>query len=206
MRLSKLTSLAASAAIALAASSALAGTFYSTEASFVAAIQPSPYIENFSSFTFGSPLNGTQTTYVAPGGNGFGWTAAATGGLYSNSSALSTNLAQDPLTINFTSGNVTALGGNFTNTDISGAIIPGTVTIVTSDGGTQTVTNPTAASFLGYTSTVPIVSVTITSAGATNNWPQVDHFYSARGAVPEPASIGVAAMGLGLIAARRRRA
>ena len=209
MRLSNLKSLAAAAAIALSASSAMAGTFYGTEALFTAAIQPGAYIENFSSFTFGNPLNGSQLSYVAPGGGGFGWTASAALGLYSNNSALSTNTAQDPLTITFSTPNVTALGGNFTNTDISGAVIPGTVTITTSDGGVQTVTNPTAASFLGYTSAVPIVSVTIVSAGATNNWPQVDHFYTglaAGGVVPEPASLGVAAMGLGLIAARRRRA
>jgi hypothetical protein len=199
-------SLAAAAVMALAASSAMAGTWYNSEASFVSAIQPNPYIEDFSNFTFGSPLDGTQLTWAAPGGNGYGWTASAPGGLYSNVSALSTNFGNDPVTINFTAGNVTALGGNFTNTDITGAQIPGTVTVTTSDGGVQSITsNP--ASFLGYTSTVPIVSVTFTAtSAATNNWVQIDHFYTGTaGTVPEPASLSVIGLAVAGLATRHRR-
>src|SRR6267378_2880106 len=89
-------------ALIIAVSSSLAaGTFYTSEASFTLALNPTFYLEDFSSFTFGSPLNGSQTTYNAPGGNGYGWTAAAALGLYSNVSALSTNNANDPITITF---------------------------------------------------------------------------------------------------------
>jgi len=208
MRLSNLKSLAAFAAIAMAASPALAAV-YTTEASFVAAIQANPYIENFSNHTFGAPLNGTQTTWAAPGGNGYGFTAAAPGGLYSNSSSISTNLAFDPLTFTFSGNPVTAIGGNITNTNISGAVITGNVDILLSNGNTFTVVNQTLSSFWGWTSdtNTPIVSVTFdTQTSATNGWPQVDHFYSAAAVVPEPASMGVSAIGLGLLAARRRRA
>lgn len=206
MSLSRLSGLAAVAALALAASSAMA-TFYTTEASFTAAIKPTRYVEDFSNFTFGNPLNGTQLTWPAPGGNGFGWTASAALGLYSNTSSLSTNSAFDPLTITFTGAPVTAIGGNITNTDISGAVIPGTINITLSDGTTTSVTNQTLSNFWGYTSNtnVPIASVSFVTAGTTNGWPQVDHFYSAQTNVPEPATLGLAAVGLGTLAARRRR-
>ena len=207
MRKNRLFASAALATLALAASSALAAT-YTTEASFLAAIQPNPYIENFSSFTFGAPLDGTQTTYNAPGGNGYGWTASAPLGLYSNNSAISTNTAFDPLTFTFTGAPVTAIGGNITNTNISGAVIPGNVDIVLSNGQTFTVVNQTLSSFWGWTSdtNVPIVSVTFdTQTSATNGWPQVDHFYSATAVVPEPAVGGVLMAAVGLVAARRRR-
>jgi hypothetical protein len=204
-----LSGIAAAAALALAASSAMA-TFYSSEASFVAAIQPVRYVEDFSNFTFGSPLDGTQLTWPAPGANGFGWTASAAQGLYSNNSALSTNVAFDPLTLTFTGNPVTAVGGNITNTDITGAIIPGTILITLSDGTSTSVTNGTAGSFWGYTSdtNVPIASISfVTQNNGTNGWPQVDHFYSAQvaGGVPEPATLGLAAMSLGALAIRRRR-
>jgi len=206
MRHNRLIASAALAAVALA-SSAYAAVF-TNEAAFVAAIQPSPYIENFSSFTFGSPLDGTQFTYVAPGANGYGWTASAANGLYSNTSSISTNTAFDALTFTFSGNPVTAIGGNITNTDISGNVIPGSVDIVLSNGQTFTVANQNLSSFWGWTSdtNVPIASVSFdTQTSATNGWPQVDHFYTATRAVPEPAIGSVLMAGVGLIAARRRR-
>jgi hypothetical protein len=176
----KIKEVGASFALALIACSVSAGTSYTSEAAFVSAINPTYYLENFNSFTFGSPLNGSQTTYVAPGSNGYGWTASASSGLYSNNSALSVNVANDPLTITFSGLTVSAFGGIVANTDPSGNLIAGTVTINTSDGGSAFVTLPAGTSgFLGYTSTVPITSVTFTATGATtNNFVQIDHFYT----------------------------
>ena len=196
---------AASALAAVVSSASAQGTFYNTEAAFLPNLAPGSYLEDFSAFTFGNPLNGSQTSWASPGANGFGWTASATGGLYSNVSALSTNLANDPITILFTGAPVTAFGGIFANTDISGNVIPGTITVTTSDGGMQVI--PTSNTFLGYTSNVTITSITMVAAGTTNNWVQVDHFY-AGAAVPEPGTMALLAVGgaavVGMIVKRRR--
>ena len=122
---------------------------------------------------------------------------------------LSTNNSNDPLTITFSGLTVTAFGGIFSNTDISGSFIPGTVTITTSDGGSQSFNFPTAAGFVGYTSGVPITSVTMSAtSAATNNWVQVDHFYTGA-AVPEPGTMALLTLGVvgvaGAAIKRRRR-
>ena len=196
--------LAAAVALAGLVSSASAqGTVYTTEGSFLSSLGPTRYLEDFSTFTFGNPLNGTQFTWASPGANGFGWTASAVGGLYSNVSALSTNQANDPLVIMFTGAPVTAFGGIFANTDINGNIIPGTITVTTSDGGNFVV--PTTNLFRGYTSTVPITQISMVAAGTTSNWVQLDHFYTGT-AIPEPGTIALLSLGgVGLAGAALKR-
>jgi hypothetical protein len=206
----RIKTLAAALALAFGISSApAAGTFYTSEASFVLALNPTFYLEDFSGFTFGAPLNGTQLTYDAPGANGYDWTAFCATGLYSNASALSVSVGNTAITIGFTGLTVTALGGIFADTDVAGASIAGTVMITTSDGGMQSIATTTDA-FIGYTSTTPIVSVTFiaTGAPATNNFIQIDHFYTgALAVVPEPATVSLSLLGFGLLAfAARRRA
>jgi hypothetical protein len=157
------------------------GTFYTSEAAFLAAINPTFYVEDFSTFTYGNPLNGSQTTYNSPGANGYTWTASCPTGLYSSPSALSTNFPNVAISISFTGSTVTALGGIFSNVDFNANAIPGTVTVNTSDGGSHSITFATPTSgFLGYASSVPITSMTMSStSAATNNYVQFDHFYSA---------------------------
>ena len=202
----RIKTFAAAILLSVAASSGRAGTFYTDEASFLLAIDPVFYLEDFSSFTFGNPLDGTQLTYDAPGGNGYDWTAISAG-LYSNNSALSVSLNNTPIILQYTGSPVTALGGLFANTDVTGAIIPGTITITTSDGGMQSF-NITTEAFFGYTTTMPINSVTFSATNGDSNFIQVDHLYTgAIAAVPEPATISLSLVGFGLtaLAARRRR-
>jgi len=162
--------------LALAVSPAKAGVFLTNEAAFVAAIQPGYYLEDFNGFTGGSPLNG-QTNYTAPGGQGFGWTAYASNndGLYSLSNALSVNVENDSLTITFTKNPVTAVGGLVADTDYFGNLFAGTVSITTSDGSSNSIVFAAAAQgFLGYSSTTPISSITLSA----NGFIAVRHFYT----------------------------
>ena len=172
--------------LALAPSSAPAGIFFTNEAAFVAAIQPNYYLESFDGWTYGSPLGGTNITdistnrYTAVGSQGFGWTASATHILFSLDGFLSTGSPNDPLTITFTNNTVTAIGGIVANTDTPGNLIAGIVSIITSDGGSNSIVFATAApGFLGYISTVPITSITFSATNSpTDDYVAVGHFYT----------------------------
>ncbi len=185
------------------ASTAFAATQYDDEPSFLANLASPYYLEDFVGWTYGNPLDGSQTDCDFGPVEGYSWHAFAVNALWSNFSALSTNNSGDPLVITFTGLPVTALGGNFTATDISGNIIPGTVLIDLSDGTHTELVDPTAGTFTGYTSDVPIVSVTIDSPddGSISRWPQLDHFYVGS-MIPEPASLVL--LGLGTLLLRRR--
>jgi hypothetical protein len=205
--------LAALAGVLLIGSVAQA-TWYTSEASFLAAINPTYYLENFNNFTFGSPLAG-DASWAAPGANGYGWTAttlnsagtAAGGGLYSNVGALSTNVANDRLVLTFSGSPVSAFGGNVANSDINGALIPGTVTITLSDNTTQSIVFPTAAEgFLGWAGPQVITSVQLFATGTTNNWVQLDHAYTGASAVPEPMTVTGLAIGALALLRRRKKA
>jgi hypothetical protein len=179
--------------------------FFTNEAAFTAALNGPFYLEEFAGWTFGNPLNGTQTSWAAPGGNGYGWTAGATGGLWSNLDSLSTNSPETPITFAFTGAPVTAFGGILSSTDITGANIPGDVTLTLSNGATQTVNLPNGGStFLGYISGVTLTGATISSASAANDWIQGDHIYTGS-AVPEPGTMIALGLGAAALAARRRR-
>ena len=118
---------------------ALAGAtnVYTTEASFLPNIQAGYYLENFTGWTYGSPLGGSTFDWDAPGANGYNFHAYALNGLWSNVQALSTNTASDPLVITFPNSlTVTAFGGIMSSTDISGNVIPQDITITLNDGTT----------------------------------------------------------------------
>lgn len=199
--------------LALAASAMLVAsanaTWYTSEAAFLAATVGPNYTEDFNNFTsFGTPLNGTQTTWNAPGGNGFGFQAAAATGLWSNIGALSTDTSNDPITLTLTGNPTTAFGARVANTDIAGAFIPGQVTLNLSNGANTVVDVTGGEQFIGWAdSNVTITTATFTaSSAATNNWVQLDHIIQGTATpVPEPATLSVLALGA-LAAIRRRKA
>lgn len=169
----------------------------------MAAIDPVYYLEDFSNLSYGDIAG--DPTWAAPGGNGYGWTASATNGVWSNDSAMSTNVAGDALVITFTGLPVTAFGGLLNNTDIDGFAQGGTITLTMSNGDNMTVND---GSFLGWVGSTAVSSASLTAQDSptnTNNWPQLDHSYtgSMASSVPEPASMAV--LGLGAIALLRRR-
>jgi hypothetical protein len=190
----------------LVGSVAAQATFYTSESSFLAAINPTFYLEDFTNWTFGAPLDGTQLSWAAPGANGYGWTASSVNGLFSTPGALSTDSSNDPVTFTFTGAPVKAFGGIFGNTDVNGAFIAGTVTLLMSNGDTTSQTYGAGGSgFIGWTSNTAIASVTMSAtSGALNNWIQGDHIYTGTVAtVPEPMT--VTGLAIGALALLRRR-
>ncbi len=177
-------------------------TNYYNEPSFLAALAGPYYVEDFTGYTYGSPLDGNQTSQAYGPVNGYSYNALCAGGLWSNLSSLSTNSAFDTITLEFTGAPVTAVGGNLVVTDINGNLISGDVIITLEDGSQQVLTNQTANDFFGFSTTIPIASVEFTADGTVNSWVQLDHLHV--GQIPEPASLALLALG-GLAAIRRRR-
>ena len=177
-----------------------ATTIYTNQAAFLAATQPGYYLETFNSlpqFTqLASPLNFSS--------NGFTYNATApTAGFFnigpSGDTWLSTFHEFDPIVFNFTSNNVTSVGGFFFLTDLTGNAAGGTVTVTLNNGKMFSVTDASSTSFIGFTTGVPIQSLTVTppSSGATLVFATVNDFITGK-AVPETGSSALL-LGLGTV-------
>ena len=167
-----------------------ATTIYTNQAAFLAATQPGYYLETFNSlpqFTqLASPLSFSSS--------GFSYNATApTAGFFnigpSGDTWLSTFHEFDPIIFNFTSNNVTSVGGFFFLTDLTGNVAGGTVTVTLNNGKMFSVTDASSTSFIGFTTGVPIQSLTVTppSSGATLVFATVNDFITGK-AVPETGS------------------
>lgn len=212
----KLAFAAAVLTAALASPSQAAITIYTSQAAFLAAVT-TPGVDTFETLSITgstpSPITRTAGTY--------GYTASASTSSFFGAGTnadhwLSTNLATDSITFSSFTGGVRALGGLFFGSDISGLFAAGSVTLTATDASgsvTQTITNATTSSFLGFVSTGPLTSVTISAVQpATPLWPTVNNLTLAGAAtptpgVPEPATWAMMIVGFGLVgAAMRRRA
>jgi hypothetical protein len=203
--MNKLTKLAMLGVVAGVTSNAMA-VWYTSEATFLAAMDPVFYLEDFDDFQYGVQLNGSQTLWSAPGANGYGWDASAALGLWSNDGALSTNSAMDPLILTFTGNPVTAFGGIFYGSDVNGGVVPtAEVTVTLSNGEFQTFT-ANGTDFLGWTGNAAIASVQLDVVEPTgaNVWNTADHVYTGAG-VPEPATFVALGIGLAALAVARRK-
>jgi len=186
------------------------------------------YLNTFTTLTDGVPLAGAQSfsgVTVGTGPFSYNATTSGTGGLWGigttgSPSFLSTFDPGATLTITFTSGNVTAIGGNFFNTNIDGFELTDTITVLLSGVSGGSVTLPasgdTPADFWGFLSTpgVFITGLTITPpVGNDDDFAAFTNFYA--GAVPtggtsgtpEPATFGLLAAGIaaGLLGKRLSR-
>lgn len=124
---------------------------------------------------------------------------------------LATTVASDTITFSGFSAGLSAFGGNFFGTDISGAFSPGRTMVLTATAGTTTrsvnLYDTTTATFLGFVSTDPLTSVTLRPDGIAGNvyWATANDVTLAM-PIPEPQTYGMLLAGLGLVgfAARRR--
>jgi hypothetical protein len=137
---------------------------------FLAAIEPDYFFDDFSWCGWGTV---SEPQYQFGPVNGYSYTAFALNGVFSIPGAMSTNTAEDPLILTFDGVPVTAVAGDFFATDFDGNPMPTTVTVSLDDGTVVDLVYPTV--FVGFTSPVPMVSLTITCGGGY--WPTYDNFY-----------------------------
>lgn len=185
-------------------------TVYNNQAAFLAAIS-APGTDTYSGFNISgvtsSPVvrNAGAYSYTASTGNGF-FGAGTTANPW-----LSTNTATDSIIFSNFSAGVNAIGGNFFDSNFVGAYALGDITLSLFDGlttTTQTISNATTNSFLGFVSTGGLTSLTVKSVQpGTPIWPTVDNLTlgKATAAVPEPATWAMMISGFGLVAYSMRR-
>ncbi len=195
--------------------SAQAGTVYTDLPSFMAQLQPGYYLETFDGIglgLLGVTLGFSDGTYS--------YTASAPAphelfGQYAPSSVtdrvLSNNTATDTIRFDFTSANVTAVGGYFFPTNILYELIPGNTVLTLSDGTVVALMDGTPASFVGFTTDpgVWITSLTVDAVDTPGDppvyrWPTVNDLYVGT-AIPEPTTGALLAGGVLLLAALARR-
>ena len=193
------------------ASPAHAATIYTDQTSFLADVEAGHYLETFNSLAqdtlLSSPINFS--------GNGFAYTTSLgpfNGGFFNEGPAgdtwLSTNNSGDSILFTFTSGNVTAVGGNFFATDITGTPSGSSVVLTLNDGTTHTLLTSSATSFVGFTSLLPILSMSFDAPDvASVQWSTANNLIvgqTAQAQAPEPATLAM--LGLGALFVVRRRA
>jgi hypothetical protein len=189
-------------AAAMTATPVMAAVF-TDSASFFAQLVPGSYTNDFTG------LGGGPSPDLSFSSGGFSYTistqAGAASGLFNDPGLVSTNNATDSILVSFTSGNVTAVGGNFWATNISVQPVAAQVAVTLSDGQTVTFNSTSAADFRGFTSGVTITSLTIDAIDPISGpaWSTLDNLTVGR-VIPAPGAMAVLGLG-GLLAARRRR-
>lgn len=188
-------------------------TVYTSSAGFLAAAS-SVGTDTFAGFS----LIGTTPSPIVRSAGPYTYTGTATGGFFGGGTSgdpfLSTNLALDSMAFGSFSGGVSAIGGNFFTSNISGLYAPGSITVSVTDsfGATASQTISPAGiltgSYLGFTSNGTITGMTVTAVQpATPIWPSVDNLaLGIAVAVPEPGTYAMLLAGiavLGFIAHRR---
>lgn len=167
------------------------------------------YTEGFSAL--GSGALGVNSLNFS--GNGFAYTASVNNsvlwGTVGSDRALGTENAETAtvLLITFTSGNVTAVGGNFFFVNSQDLFTAAEISLVLNDGTTATYTPSAATDFRGFLSAgVPITSLSF-RAGGNLRFPAIDNLVVGTATttnMPEPATWALLASSLLIFLLRRR--
>jgi hypothetical protein len=200
------------------ASPSWANQIYTDQAAFLAAVESGYYLESFD----GLSPNSLSASLAFSDGT-FSYDASATNGLFPFANPgdpgdiwLGPNTATNPVVFTMTGGNVTAVGGYFFPTDLSGDPSTTNVTATLDNGDVFSVLTSSPTNFIGFTTQASIVSLSLSvdnsGAGATQpfRWATANDLIvgtASVGVIPEPGSIVLGASGLafvGLAAARRR--
>ena len=157
----------------------------------------------------GTPINRSAGSYT--------YTAATSSYTFypAGSSAdrwLSTNYASDSIVFNSFSSGVAGIGGFFFGSNINGDFQAGDINLTAVDGSSSssvTLTGATTGSFRGFVSDGGLTSLTVSAVQPRPAflWPTVNDLTlgAAPTAVPEPATLSLMALGLGLTVLRKRR-
>jgi hypothetical protein len=205
--------------LGLALSVSAGAASFTSQTAFVNALQPGYIFNNFNSSDgqFGNPYDMSQGAFdfnastddntTGPGGPAVIFFLDLEGTLAMNIGGGGNFGGGDTLTLNFTSDNVTAIGGDFFLTNFIGNLDPAQFTLGLSDGTNVSFSNADSNNFFGYTSSTPITSLTF-NPGATNRWAVIDNLYVGEvAAAPEPSSwlLMLSAVGAGIALTRTRR-
>ena len=190
---------------AVSAQKVSAATVFTSSASFLSNVQPSPnsYTEGFGP-DFGNAASGLEFS-----SNGFTYNLVAAGpeplDIYQSGDFIATQATNEVLTVNFTSGNVTAVGGNFYLTNPDENTVVASVTLTLSDSTTVSFSSATSAEYRGFVSTGPFITSLVMSApgGILRN--SIDNLTVGARIIPEPASLLSMCSGMLLLLQRRRR-
>lgn len=191
------------AAALVTVTSAKPATIFTDQSTFVSALDPGFYLEDFSAYGTGDQ-GATSHNFSA---NGFQYSASAPSDLWIVSlisNALSTTEPGNVLSLAFTSGNVTAVGGFFYPTDIDGNLIGGGIVLALNDGTVQMLDSPDATTFTGFTTSPGVFITSLTVTPDLDQFATIDDLYvgsvAGSAAVPEPSLIGLVALSLLLMA------
>ena len=150
-----------------------AAEIYKDKTSFLANMKTGYWLEEFN----GVP-NLTFVQEINLSGNGYVFKVTAPTGFFQPTDIISANEIKDAITITITQGTVTAIGGNFWGTDFNFVPVPTQITVKLSDGSQEVFNTNSSTEFRGFTSTIPITSITFDADDTAEvAWATMDNLY-----------------------------